>query len=55
MKKLQTPKPNMQTELYCLAIHNNTRECTLEYTGVEKQVAENLDFIIFFLLSHPLA
>ena len=39
-KELQPPKPSMQTELHCLAVHINTRKRTLGYAGVEKQVAE---------------
>ena len=38
-KKLQTPKPSMQTERYCLAVHKNTRKCTLEHARVDEQVA----------------
>ena len=34
-KKLLPPKPSMQTEWYCLAVHKNTRKRTWEYAGVE--------------------
>jgi len=48
------PKPNMQIEPFCLAVHKNktTRKlkCTLEYAGVNKQIAEKFSLISIFLL-----
>ena len=55
MAKATNPKPSMQREWYCLAVHKNTRERTFEYAGAEKQTAEKVGFrhlLSFFLLSH---
>jgi len=48
-KEATNPKPSMQRERYCLAVHKYTRERTFEYAGAEKQTAEK---VIIFLLSH---
>ena len=37
---MQPLKPSMQTEWYCLAVHKNPYKRTLEYAGVDEQVAE---------------
>ena len=53
-KEATNPKPSMQRECYCLAVHKNTRELTVEYAGAEKQTAEKVGFrhlLSFFLLS----
>ena len=36
-KEATNPKPRMQREWYCLAVHKNTREYAVEYAGAEKQ------------------
>ena len=41
-KEATNPKPSMQREWYCLAVHKNTRERTFEYAGAEKQTAEKV-------------
>ena len=50
-KEATNPKPSMQREWYCLAVHKYTRECTFEYVGAEKQTAEKVGFrhLSFFL------
>ena len=47
-KEATTPKPSIQRESYCLAVHKNTRKHTVEYAGAEKQTAENVGFISSF-------
>ena len=39
-KEATNPKPSMQTEWYCLAVHKNTCERIFEYVWAEKQTAE---------------
>ena len=56
-EEVTIPKPSMQREGYCLAVHKYTRERTFEYAGAEKQTAEKVGFrhllsSSFFLLSH---
>jgi len=54
-KEATSPKPNMHRELYCLAVHKNTRDCTFEYMGAEKQIAEKVGFhrlLSFFLIQN---
>ena len=34
----------MQIESHCQVVHKHTHECTLEYTGVQKQVTEKVRF-----------
>jgi len=53
-KEATNPKPSMQTERYCLAVHKNTRERTAEYAEAEKQTAEKVGFchLSFLFLSH---
>ena len=50
-KEATNPKPRMQREGYCLAVHKNTREHTAEYAGAEKQTPEKVGFrhLSFFL------
>ena len=52
-KEATNPKPSMQRECYCLAVHKNTRELTVGYAGAEKQTAEKVGFrhLSFFLSS----
>ena len=50
-QKVTTPKPSMQREWYCLAVHNYTRKRTFEYSRAEKRPPKKSDFVIFFLLS----
>ena len=53
-KEATNPKPSMLRECYCLAVHKNTRQLTVEYAGAEKQTAEKVGFrhlLSFFLLS----
>ena len=54
-KEATNPKPSMQREWYCLAVHKNTHEHTVEYAGAEKQTPEKVRFrhllSSFFLLS----
>ena len=55
-KEATNPKPSVQRERYCLAVHKYTRERTFEYAGAEKQTAEKVGFrhllSFFLLLSH---
>jgi len=55
-KEATNPKPSMQRKWYCLAVHKNTCENTIEYVGAEKQTAKKVGFrhplSFFFLLSH---
>jgi len=51
-KESTNPKPSMQLEWYCLAVHKWTCECTLEYAGVEKRIAEKSDSFFFFLIQN---
>ena len=50
-KEATDPKPSMQREWYCLAVHKYTRERTFEYAGAEKQTAEKVGFRHLLLLS----
>ena len=52
-KEATNPKPSMQRECYCLAVHKNTHEHTVEYAGAEKQTAEKVGFrhLLSFFLS----
>jgi len=43
-KEATNPKPSMQSEWYCLAVHKYTRECIFEYAGAEKQTTEKVGF-----------
>ena len=43
-KEATNPKPSMQREWYCLAVHKNTYKHTFEYVGAEKQTAEKVGF-----------
>ena len=43
-KEATNPKPSMQREWYCLAVHKNTPEHTVEYAGAEKQTPEKVGF-----------
>jgi len=45
-KEATNPKPSMQIDIYCQAVHKNVY--TLEYAGAKKQI---IDFMIFFLSS----
>ena len=52
-----TPKPRMQREWYCLAVHKYTRKRTFEYAGAEKQTAQKVGFrhlssFFFFLIQN---
>jgi len=44
MAKATNPKPSMQRRWYCLAVHKNTCEHTIEYVGAEKQIAKKVGF-----------
>jgi len=43
-KGATNPKPSMQRERYCLAVHKYTCERTSEYAAAEKQSAEKVGF-----------
>ena len=43
-KEATNPKPSMQIEWHCIAVHKHTHECTLEYMGAEKQTTEKVGF-----------
>jgi len=43
-KEATNPKPSMQREWYCLAVHKYIRERTFEYAGAEKQTADKVEF-----------
>jgi len=49
-KAATNPKPSVQIEWYYLVVHKNTCEHTLDYAGVEKQINEKSDFVVFFLI-----
>jgi len=48
----EATKPSMQMEWHYIVVDQNATEHTLEYVGVEKQVA---DFIIFVIQNSWLA
>ena len=52
-KEATNPKPSKQRESYGLAVHNYTREHTVEYAGAEKQTPEKVGFrhLLSFFLS----
>jgi len=43
-KEATIPKPSLQREWYCLAVHKNSPEYTLEYVGGEKQTTGKVGF-----------
>ena len=42
VKEAKTPKPGIKIEWYCLAVHKNIPNRTLEYAGVKKQIDQAL-------------
>ena len=50
-KEATNTKPSMQREWYCLAVHKNTREHTVEYAGAEKQTPPKSRISSSFFLS----
>jgi len=46
-KEATNPKPSMQRERYCLAVHKSTHKRTFEYAGAEKQTAKKVGFVTF--------
>ena len=53
MAKATHPKPSMQIEWYCLAVHSNIHEHTLECVGVKKTNCwKSLIVSSFFLIQN---
>ena len=48
-KEAKNPKPSMQIEWYCLAIHKNTHKHIFVYAG-DRRLPKKSDFVVFFLL-----
>jgi len=51
-KEATNPKPSIQREWYCLAVHKNTREHTVEYAGAEKLDLQSLQTEALIELLH---